>query len=85
MGRASASTSRVTTWARCLPIAALLALGGAMAGCASTSDVTSALNPDPPSKMYADADGLMAKGKFDDAAKKFEDLDRDHPYAPEAR
>ena len=27
----------------------------------------------------------MAKGKFEDAAKKFEDLDRDHPYAPEAR
>ncbi|PPD29422.1 MAG: outer membrane protein assembly factor BamD [Hyphomicrobium sp.] len=55
------------------------------AGCASTSDATSALNPDPPSKMFAEADALLSKGKFDDAAKKFEDLDRDHPYAPEAR
>ena len=27
----------------------------------------------------------MTKGKFDDAAKKFEDVDRDHPYSPEAR
>ena len=66
---------------RWLPLAVLVSL----AGCASTSDVTSALNPDPPTKMYADADALLAKGKFDDAAKKFEDLDRDHPYAPEAR
>lgn len=57
----------------------------ALAGCASNSDITNALNPDPPSKMFADADALLSKGKFEDAAKKFEDLDRDHPYAPEAR
>jgi len=44
-----------------------------------------ALNPDPPEKMFADADALMGKGRFEDAAKKFEDIDRDHPYAPEAR
>ena len=25
------------------------------------------------------------KGKFEDAAKKFEDVDREHPYSPEAR
>ena len=78
MRRTTSRTPKVLRW---LPVAAALAL----AGCASTSDVTSALNPDPPSKMYADADALLAKGKFDDAAKKFEDLDRDHPYAPEAR
>jgi outer membrane protein assembly factor BamD len=35
--------------------------------------------------MYADADALMTKGKYEDAAKKFEDLDRSHPYSPEAR
>jgi outer membrane protein assembly factor BamD len=35
--------------------------------------------------MYADADTLMSKGKFQDAAKKFEDVDREHPYSPEAR
>lgn len=59
---------------------ALMALGG----CASSSD-TSILNTDPPEKMYADADSLMNRGKFDDAARKFEDLDRSHPYSPEAR
>ncbi len=35
--------------------------------------------------MYAQADSLMNRGAYSDAARKFEDLDRDHPYAPEAR
>jgi outer membrane protein assembly factor BamD len=64
---------------------AAVAAAGILAGCASSNDLTKALNPDPPEKTFADADGLMAKGKFEDAAKKFEDIDRDHPYAPEAR
>ena len=64
-----------------------LALGCAFAlcACASNSDISKALNPDSPEKMYADADAMMNKGKYEEAAKKFEDLDRDHPYAPEAR
>lgn len=57
----------------------------ALAGCASSGDLQKALNPDPPNKMYADADRALTKGKYEVAAKKFEDLDRDHPYAPEAR
>ncbi|WP_072397624.1 outer membrane protein assembly factor BamD [Hyphomicrobium sp. CS1GBMeth3] len=64
------------------------AMGGAalaLGGCASSSDATSILNSDPPEKMYADADALMNKGSFDAAAKKFEDLDRSHPYSAEAR
>jgi outer membrane protein assembly factor BamD len=64
---------------------ACVACLAALAGCASTGDATAALNPDPPSKMFADADTLMGKGKFDSAAKKFEDVDREHPYSPEAR
>lgn len=35
--------------------------------------------------MFADGDALMARGKFEDAAAKFEGLDREHPYSPEAR
>jgi outer membrane protein assembly factor BamD len=64
-----------------------LALAGALAaaGCSMNKIDTSALNPDPPSKMYADADALMNKGNYDDAAKAFEAVDREHPYAPEAR
>ncbi len=56
-----------------------------LAGCASSSDLTSSINTDTPEKMYADADGLMNRGSFSDAASKFEDLDRSHPYSPEAR
>jgi outer membrane protein assembly factor BamD len=63
---------------------ALCAIAGLVAGCAS-NDAVRALNPDPPSKMFADADALQAKGNFEDAAKKFEDVDREHPYSPEAR
>ena len=64
---------------------ALVACLAALAGCASTSDSALALNPDPPSKMFAEADQLMSKGKYQEAAKKFEDVDREHPYSPEAR
>jgi len=67
-------------------VKALLVAGTiALAGCASGSDSAKLLNPDPPGKMYADADTLLNKGKWESAARKFEDLDRDHPYAPEAR
>ena len=64
----------------------VIAAGLSAAGCSSTSDAAkAALNPDPPAKMFADADGMLNRGSYSDSAKKFEDLDRDHPYAPEAR
>ena len=69
---------------RALKGLAMLTVAAVLAGCAS-NDAVRALNPDPPSKMFADADALMAKGSFEDAAKKFEDVDREHPYSPEAR
>ena len=73
--------------ARRRPHFALVCLlaGGLLGGCASSNEAAKALNPDPPSKMYAFAEGLLNNGSYSDAAKKFEDLDRDHPYAPEAR
>ncbi|HZN28227.1 MAG TPA: outer membrane protein assembly factor BamD, partial [Xanthobacteraceae bacterium] len=62
-----------------------LLIGGLVAGCASSNDAAKLINPDPPGKMYARADALLTSGNYTEAAKKFEDLDRDHPYAPEAR
>ena len=57
-----------------------------LAACASTdNNAKKLLNPDPPGKMYASADTYLAQGKFQRAAKRFEELDRDHPYSPEAR
>ena len=64
---------------------ALLAVAATLAGCAGAGEAARALNPDSPSKMFADADALQSGGKFEDAAKKFEDVDREHPYSPEAR
>jgi outer membrane protein assembly factor BamD len=63
----------------------MVAAALAATACSSSDAAKKALNPDPPGKMYADADSLLNKGAYSDAAKKFEDLDRDHPYAPEAR
>ncbi len=58
----------------------------ALAGCSSSNkDALKALNPDPPGVMYSEADALLANGRNEAAAKKFEDLDRHHPYAQEAR
>jgi outer membrane protein assembly factor BamD len=64
--------------------AAAAALLAPLVACSST-DASKILNPDPPDKMYAQADSLLNKGAYSEAAKRFEDLDRDHPYAPEAR
>jgi outer membrane protein assembly factor BamD len=73
------------TASRWLAGAAGAAALSAVVACSSTSDATKILNPDPPGKMYAEADSLLNKGAFSEAAKRFEDLDRDHPYSPEAR
>jgi outer membrane protein assembly factor BamD len=62
-----------------------LLAGGLLVGCASSIDSAKVLNPDPPDKMYARADALLNGGNYSEAARKFEDLDRDHPYSPEAR
>ncbi len=80
--RAKVLVQGIIVGARASAVAVLVSLGG----CASTSiDATQALNPDPPSKMFADGDALMNKGSYENAAAKFESLDREHPYSPEAR
>ena len=83
MSRASQRWTKVAA-AKSFACAALCAV---LAGCSSgpSLDATQALNPDPPAKMFADGDALMTAGKFDAAAEKFEAVDREHPYAPEAR
>jgi len=70
---------------RCTRSVCALVVAAALAGCASSTDMTKALNPDPPGKMYAEADAFLTKHNYEEAAKRFEELDRDHPYAPEAR
>lgn len=81
--RISARGIRPKAWGAAGFVIVALAIG--VAGCASSNDLSKALNPDPPAKMFAEADALLTGGKFNRAAAKFEDLDRDHPYSPEAR
>lgn len=67
-------------------IAAVFFCGlAALAGCASTKEKVDPYANKPPEEIYAAADALMSKGKFSEAAKLFEIVDRDHPYSPLAR
>jgi len=57
-----------------------------LGGCASSdAEVSGISNPNPPETIYAEADALMEERSYKDAAKKFEEIDRDHPYSPLAR
>jgi len=57
-----------------------------LAGCGRSAEKPKLISSgDPPEVIYAQADALMDKSYFDEAAKKFEEVDRDHPYSPLAR
>ena len=66
-------------------VIAAVACAAILAGCASRGDKKEVGDIDPPEVIYAQADALMNKSDFDLAAKKFEEVDRDHPYSPFAR
>ena len=69
-----------------LPICAasgLLALGGC--GTFTDPEVPNITSPNPPEAMYSEADTLLDGKSYGDAAKKFEQVDREHPYSPLAR
>jgi outer membrane protein assembly factor BamD len=66
-------------------VAAAILMAAMVAACSNSKNAEKLLNPDPPDKMFALGDNYLQRGKFEDAAKVFEDLDRDHPYSPEAR
>ncbi|GGF74909.1 outer membrane protein assembly factor BamD [Azorhizobium oxalatiphilum] len=72
--------------ARSLRPAALLGallVTATLAGCANDKDV---LPPDEPAeKIYNEGLTLMRKGDLDGAAKRFEDIDKTHPYSEWAR
>ena len=67
-------------------IVAILA-AGALAGCGSLfgSDKPDLVNNDPPDVIYGNAEKLIDKGKYEDAARQYEEVDINHPYSQEAR
>ncbi|MGI9405900.1 MAG: outer membrane protein assembly factor BamD [Hyphomicrobiaceae bacterium] len=51
----------------------------------SSSPDTKTAAPKPADELYNRADNLLSRGKYGGAAKRFEDVDREHPYSPYAR
>ncbi|WP_029003460.1 outer membrane protein assembly factor BamD [Azorhizobium doebereinerae] len=69
--------------ARAAALLGVLLVSATLAGCANDKDVTP---PDEPAeKIYNEGLTLMRKGEMDAAAKRFEDIDRTHPYSEWAR
>ncbi len=68
---------------------ALLAAVVPLAACSSLSMFSSekklSVDMQPPEVLYKDADTLLTKGDYSEAAGKFEEVDRQHPYSKEAR
>lgn len=56
-----------------------------LAGCSSRAEKADISSSEPAEVIYAKADALMDKSDFSEAAKKFVEVDRDHPYSPLAR
>jgi outer membrane protein assembly factor BamD len=74
----------------------IMALGTAVAGCSmlglDKDDASNDLNKDaaqynerPVEQIYADAWAQINKGEWENAAKQFEEVDRQHPYSVWAR
>jgi outer membrane protein assembly factor BamD len=65
---------------------AILAVG-VLAGCGSLfgGDKPDLVNNDPPDVIYGQAEKLVDKGKYEDAAREYEEVDINHPYSQEAR
>ncbi|MEP9366168.1 outer membrane protein assembly factor BamD [Xanthobacter sp. VNH20] len=69
---------------RAASLLGLIFLATSLAGCASNKD--DVIPPDEPAeKIYNEGLTLMRKGDYTAAAKRFEDLDRTHPYSEWAR
>jgi outer membrane protein assembly factor BamD len=70
--------------ARCLLANLVLAAG--LAGCGSLfGSKPEIVNNDPPDVIYGQAEQLVDKGNFADAARQYEEVDINHPYSQEAR
>jgi outer membrane protein assembly factor BamD len=66
-----------------LVIAPTLAL--ALAGCFGLGDEETAVTADPPDLMYNQGLALLNAGETSQAAEKFENIDKEHPYSDYAR
>ncbi|ODR97732.1 outer membrane assembly lipoprotein YfiO [Methyloceanibacter superfactus] len=58
-----------------------------LAGCGSIfgSDKAELVNNDPPNVIYGQAEAMINKGDYGEAARQYEQVDINHPYSQEAR
>jgi outer membrane protein assembly factor BamD len=77
---------RARTYAFSAAIGLTLA-AGLLGGCGSIfgSDKPELVNNDPPNVIYGQAEDLVNKGEYADAARQYEQVDINHPYSQEAR
>ena len=63
-----------------LRVVAVAAMGAALSACGNKDEI--ALTPEiPADKLYNEGVGALNKGDYREAGKKFEELDRQHPYS----
>src|SRR5262245_19214481 len=69
--------------------ACVLMLAGSVSACASSffgsKDETPTVETKPPDVLYKEASEKLDKSDYTEAAKRFEEVDRQHPYSNEAR
>jgi outer membrane protein assembly factor BamD len=71
-----------------LQAAAVVLLIGPLAGCGASlfgGDSKPTVETKPPDVLYKEADKLLNDNDYTKAAQRFEEVDRQHPYAPQAR
>jgi outer membrane protein assembly factor BamD len=71
-------------------VAGVVVAAGLLAGCSSFAwfggkKTEAPENNDPPDVIYKKAETLVDKGKYNDAARAYEEVDINHPYSQEAR
>src|SRR5262249_51951498 len=64
-----------------LPFVRLIAVGALVAIAACSSDEKETYVEAPVEKLYNDATDSMLAGQFDAASKKFDEVERQHPYS----
>lgn len=82
---AERSGSRGTRARFAAAMAILMVSGAVLAGCASTDKDDVAIPDEPAEKIYNEGLTLLRKDDPNAAAKRFEDVDRIHPYSEWAR
>lgn len=86
MGTSRVMSLRTGGWIVVTRFLAAAVLAASVAGCGLFDKKDSALLPDEPAdKLYNEGLTLVAQKKYTDAAKKFEEVDRQHPYSEWAR